>query len=134
EEGAEVVIKAAALLDGSGEEVDLDAGLEEEVEERGDGGEEGLAAAAAGPDDCVDLGLIEGIAGVVRVEGASFEEGVGEVLKGGGGAVHERCARDAEVDVRGEEGMERLRVRRGAGGAQGDRHGSLRVVGGVKGL
>ena len=56
EEGAEVVVHAPALLNGAGENADLAAALEEEVEQRGDGGEEGFAAATVGPDGAVGGG------------------------------------------------------------------------------
>ena len=59
-ERAEVVIHALALLEGTGEDADLAAGLEEEIEERGDGAEESFAAATVGPDGAVGGALRRG--------------------------------------------------------------------------
>jgi len=58
------------LIFAAAEDADLDAGLEEQVEERGDGADHGFAAAAAGPDDGVGFGC-------------GFEEGVLEVIERG---------------------------------------------------
>jgi hypothetical protein len=51
-----MLVHAPALLDGTGEDADLALGFEEEVEESGDRGEVGFAAAAVGPDGAVGGG------------------------------------------------------------------------------
>lgn len=93
EEVAEVGVHAFGLLERSGEDADLDAGLEDEVEGGGDGAEVGFAAAAVGPDDAVSGRAV-------------FEEGVCEVGEGGVVVVEEGVAGCAEAEVVLEPGGE----------------------------
>ena len=67
---AEVGVHFVGLFEAAAEDADLDAGLEEQIEEGGECAEHGFSAAAAGPDG--------GIGGVF-----GFEKGVGEVVDGG---------------------------------------------------
>lgn len=86
EEGAEVGVHSFGLVEGSGEDSDFDAWLEDEVEECGDGGVEGFASASVGPDDAVSWLTV-------------FEEGVGEVFEWGVVAFDEGGGWDSDVEV-----------------------------------
>ena len=117
EDGAEVVVHAFGLFEGSAEGSDLDAGFEDEVECGGESGVEGFAGAACGPDDGVSWGSVAGS----EVGGVGFEEGVAEVVEGGavswceGVSWHDdaECVSEPGVELRrcgwGDE-MERLAV------------------------
>ncbi len=56
-EVAEVAVHFFGLLEAAAEDADLDAGFEEEIEERRDGPDGGFSSAAAGPDDSVAGGV-----------------------------------------------------------------------------
>src|SRR5690606_24820664 len=90
EEGAEVGVHACGLVHGAAEDADLDAVLEDEVQEGGDGAEEGLAAAAVGPEDAVAWG-------------AGLLEGVPEVVERGVVALDQGAVRGVEVEVLAQE-------------------------------
>ena len=47
-------VHVARLIEAAPENADADPGLKDQIERRGDGAKEGLAAASRGPDDAVD--------------------------------------------------------------------------------
>ena len=79
-------VHSFGLVEGACEDSDFDSWFEDHVEECGDGGVEGFAAASVCPDDEVSWGSV-------------FEECVGEVLQGGVVGFDEWFCWDSDVEV-----------------------------------